>query len=203
MCPAPSSFNVIDTSNIMDHVGFINVLTVVSPLLKHSPSSVIYTDGLLSPGKNPVTNLLEHTCADLPTIAFLFDLMPTHFASRSGPSATTSPRTTGYCPSQTHERITWKIARVADEAHNQDELVNCSVVFNPQQLAKLLFNMYLNMFADENWWVKMRSLRAIQNSTLVHYVRRTFAQVLRLAMDKIEVDWEEVMDTFCQFVQYD
>jgi hypothetical protein len=39
----PTSFNVIDTSNLMDNVGLVNVLVATVPLLEESPSSTIYT----------------------------------------------------------------------------------------------------------------------------------------------------------------
>lgn len=52
--PAPTSFNVIDTSNLIDHVGLLNLLAVTIPLLSDSPSSTLYTEALL-----PVSSLLH------------------------------------------------------------------------------------------------------------------------------------------------
>ena len=44
----PLSFNVIDTSNLVDEVGFINILTATIPLLEQSASSALYTETLRS-----------------------------------------------------------------------------------------------------------------------------------------------------------
>lgn len=40
-------FNVIDTSNIIDHVGLLNVLPAVVPLLSDQAGSTLYTESLL------------------------------------------------------------------------------------------------------------------------------------------------------------
>ncbi|KAF8448653.1 hypothetical protein L210DRAFT_3470651 [Boletus edulis BED1] len=42
--PAPTTFNVIDTSNISDHVGVLNLLMVTVPILSNSPSATLYTE---------------------------------------------------------------------------------------------------------------------------------------------------------------
>lgn len=44
---APVSFNVIDTSNLLDHVGGLNLLVAASPLLNGDPSSTLYTESLI------------------------------------------------------------------------------------------------------------------------------------------------------------
>ena len=44
---APLSFNVIDTSNLMDNAGAINVLVATSPLLENSISATLYTESLV------------------------------------------------------------------------------------------------------------------------------------------------------------
>ena len=41
---APRTFNVIDTSCLIDHVGAVNVLVATVPLLHPSPASSIQTD---------------------------------------------------------------------------------------------------------------------------------------------------------------
>lgn len=43
---APLLFNVIDTSNLLDHVGAINILVAASPQLDNSISANLYTEAL-------------------------------------------------------------------------------------------------------------------------------------------------------------
>ncbi len=44
---APLLFNVIDTSNLLDHFGAINILVAASPLLENSISATLYTGALV------------------------------------------------------------------------------------------------------------------------------------------------------------
>ena len=44
---APIQFNVIDTSNLLDHVGAINLLVAASPLLESSTCATLYTEALV------------------------------------------------------------------------------------------------------------------------------------------------------------
>ena len=44
---APLSFNVIDTSNLLDHVGSVNLLVAAIPLLEHNLSATLYTEALV------------------------------------------------------------------------------------------------------------------------------------------------------------
>ncbi|KAF2178755.1 hypothetical protein K469DRAFT_695276 [Zopfia rhizophila CBS 207.26] len=44
---APTSFDVIDTSNLMDHLGSLNLLTAASPLLCSKPFSTLRTEMLV------------------------------------------------------------------------------------------------------------------------------------------------------------
>jgi hypothetical protein len=47
MRPAPSSFNVIDTSGLADHLGLLNIAAATMPLLSRLLSATLYTGSLL------------------------------------------------------------------------------------------------------------------------------------------------------------
>eukprot|EP01125_Pyxidicula_operculata_P023290 TRINITY_DN99_c2_g2_i1.p1 TRINITY_DN99_c2_g2~~TRINITY_DN99_c2_g2_i1.p1 ORF type:complete len:1110 (-),score=228.81 TRINITY_DN99_c2_g2_i1:47-3151(-) len=49
---APLLFDVIETSNLSDHVGLLNILVASSPLMKTIASSVLFTDFLAPGGDN-------------------------------------------------------------------------------------------------------------------------------------------------------
>jgi len=74
---APVSFNVIETSNLTDHTGLLNVLLATIPLLQQKPWSVIYTNALLltnsalfaSPN---VPVLAQLARVDIPTLSLCF-----------------------------------------------------------------------------------------------------------------------------------
>ncbi|KAK1774255.1 hypothetical protein QBC45DRAFT_338063 [Copromyces sp. CBS 386.78] len=69
--PAPLSFMVIDTSNLTDDLGALNVLVATSPLLENKAAATIYTEMLTryhGTYKQEADNLL---CGPLSTVALL------------------------------------------------------------------------------------------------------------------------------------
>ena len=81
---APLQFNVIDTSNLTDHIGFLNVLVPCRPLMQTKPSSVIFTNKLaIDDDDNGMTRdfFLELLCGDLSVLAMILDLIPVSYIS--------------------------------------------------------------------------------------------------------------------------
>ncbi|KAI9056334.1 hypothetical protein FKP32DRAFT_1682302 [Trametes sanguinea] len=89
---APTSFDVIDTSNVSDHVGMLNILLVTAPLLSAtSPwSGVLYTESLLAHRGDAATQIMSILPADLSAVAMLFDLCPVDALSVSEAYSLTS-----------------------------------------------------------------------------------------------------------------
>ncbi|KOS17479.1 N-lysine methyltransferase SMYD2 [Escovopsis weberi] len=79
---APTSFDVIETSNLSDHVGMLNIAVSAGPLLKSREWALIHTDQLTK-GDNPDRKALDNLLA-LARIAFkMFLLM---FKNEARPS---------------------------------------------------------------------------------------------------------------------
>ncbi|KAG1718496.1 hypothetical protein EDD22DRAFT_942174, partial [Suillus occidentalis] len=101
--PAPTMFNVIDTSNLLDHVGVLNILV-------RTPSATLYTEGLF--GTSPGDTLPHQLCGDFAIIGLLLGLIPVSFVSqftnRSNMYELFAQATDGN-PNQNHERLSWKL----------------------------------------------------------------------------------------------
>lgn len=191
--PAPTTFNVVDTSNISDHVGLLNLLVVTAPILSKSPSATLYTETLLSHGDAPSTVILERLCGDLQTISLLLGIVPSAFLSRFTTRSNvheTLLQAFNSSGTQYHEQVTWK-------AICNEHLIS----FAPDQLGRLLFGVYLKMFSDENMARQLQNLslsamRAFQEQTLLHYTRRSFVQLLNHIKPRVQTDWNRVMERF-------
>ncbi|KAG8409716.1 hypothetical protein J3458_018799 [Metarhizium acridum] len=48
----PTAFDVVDSSNLSDHVGALNIIVAASSLLKTEPWATLYTESLLKRGKS-------------------------------------------------------------------------------------------------------------------------------------------------------
>jgi hypothetical protein len=78
---APASFNVIETSNVMDHIGLLNVLVAALPVLSPDPSATLFTEALLYTGEDATKSLTKQFCADVSTIGLLLNLAPINYFS--------------------------------------------------------------------------------------------------------------------------
>lgn len=53
-------FSVIDTSNLVDHIGLLNVMSAAVPLLLPTPNAVLMTETLLLKGEDHSMAFLSH-----------------------------------------------------------------------------------------------------------------------------------------------
>ncbi|EGO53922.1 hypothetical protein NEUTE1DRAFT_124328 [Neurospora tetrasperma FGSC 2508] len=83
--PAPLSFMVIDTSNLIDDLGALNVLVATSPLLENNLAATIYTEMLTRyhrTYKDEADNLL---CGPISTVALLLGLFCVEYSTNTSP----------------------------------------------------------------------------------------------------------------------
>ena len=152
---APTSFNVIETSNIMDHIGLLNVLIAVVPLLSPIPSATLFTEALLYTGEDATKSFTIQFCADVSTMGLLLDLAPINYLSNFNTRSNTEEIMAAKFQmafKQYHERITWKRPSTGDSiiASQPDRSIRIPISFEPQNLGNLLFNIYLKMFVSDD-----------------------------------------------------
>jgi hypothetical protein len=200
---APTMFNVIDTSNIADHVGLLNVLIVAVPLLAHGPSSTLYTETLLAGSGDD--SFIQRLCADIPAMALLLGITPTAyvsgFTSRSNVHEILLRRVLK--APQYQERIAWKAPYLGDPVALRecgDRALHCS--FDPLALAKLLFDIHYHMFVDED--IANRLQTGTIGESIIHYHRGTFAALLGLVKARVvHTNWDRVMEHILDLLHAD
>ncbi|KAF8535830.1 hypothetical protein BDD12DRAFT_796758 [Trichophaea hybrida] len=207
---APLLFDVIDTSNLCDHVGLLNILIASAPLISRSPFATIVTEMLISNGKNPYEAFTSILHGDISTISLLLDLVPQTFLSGFATNSNIHEiigYQLGQKEAQFHERLAWKIASLGESKNTPDsEQKQQSLVFDHQQLAEFLFRIYLKMFVNEDVTALFRdiNLMSLQSSGIVHYTRQTFAGLLRLVKsNSTQTDWKKLMGSFLCLVEQD
>ncbi|THZ83132.1 hypothetical protein D6C84_05200 [Aureobasidium pullulans] len=152
-----SQFDIIDTSNIIDYHGILNVLPAVTPLLKHAPCSILYLESLLQPAEKHESTLETLLHANVTTISLLLGVTPMgHILDTTTDSFESEeifdrvcPPTTGYL-AQLRLRIPFRSA-----FHGDRELLRdgpCKpfplLRINPQELASFFKQAYLSMFRE-------------------------------------------------------
>ena len=198
---APLLFNVIDTSNLLDHVGAINLLVAASPVLESSTCATLYTEVLVKKQADLKALVDDMFCGHFPTLSVLFGLLLIEYWTSSTAVSNveehlldsfTRRREHGESKAgQLHSRLTWK--RFVAESTTLP-----FIHLDGPELAHILYQTYLKMFQNEDLTrlISKIDLQTIQNSSLLHYHRGSFAYFLRFIKQRVVVDWNESMDVF-------
>ena len=196
---APLSFNTIDTSNLSDHLGLLNVLLATIPLLRDTWSSTLHTHTLLrSEGHiNLQKGLSDKTCADIPMLSLLLGVVPCrHLSEITSVSSTHEMMLSSAQSRQFHDSLSWK--RLPKQEVSSEPL-RCEAL----PLGEFFFAMYLKMFADENVMAapRKKSIDQMQKISTIHYSRHNFVAFLDLAKSRVESDWSKAMDHFMSRIE--
>ena len=205
---APLLFNVIDTSNLGDHLGPLNVLISAAPLLDTTSSAVLYLDSLVRIARDAKSQLDELLCGHFPTVSLLLGLTPVEYWTNSTACSSvddymmedellkeTRIETTS---SQIHNRFSFKRS-------TPESLGRCALAFDPTELAHVFHRIYLNMFQHENFGRMLSdiSLRTIQKSSVLHHHRGSLASFLLYVKRTVITDWRQAMSSFLHLIEED
>ncbi|KAI0192520.1 hypothetical protein F4808DRAFT_475476 [Astrocystis sublimbata] len=203
---APVQFDVIDTSNLCDHLGSLTLLTATSPLLRDDSSAVLYNEVLAGNHKSPREVLDQVLCGDVPTLSALLGLFPVEYWTNTSCTSIGDEKLRDACmvaatndpkareSGQMYLRTSWKRAfRMNPTTTPLPRSI--PIRFDPEMLARTLYSVYCRMFLDENWAYKLSnmSLGNIAQSALVWYHRASFASFLQLVQNQVTCNWNEVM----------
>ena len=193
---APLLFNVIDTSNLFDHLGAINILVATSPLLESSTCAALYTEVLVKKQEDLKALVDDILCGHFPTLSVIFELMPIEYWTNSTAVSgveehlldivTRTMRHRDSNTGQMHSRLTWK--RLVAESTAAPV-----IRFDGPDLAHILYQVYLKMFQNEDVTQLLSKIdqHTIHNRSLLHYHRGSLASFLRFVKQKVVVDWNE------------
>ncbi|KAI0665455.1 hypothetical protein C8Q78DRAFT_1064754 [Trametes maxima] len=217
---APTAFNVVDTSNLSDHVGLLNILLATIPLLSttKSWSGVLYTEFLLPHQTLDSTTLSLTSLSPFPmdpsTLAVFLGLCPvgalSGFVTASDVhellQISRSRASTKHIR-QSRQTITWKQPSDGDCQGFLPQPVEPphSRTYNPEHLASFFYHVYHRLFASENPLHLTRHKHddkfeeALARSSSAPYTRETFVKFLCLVRERhrfTEYEWTEVMRRF-------
>ncbi|KAI1112517.1 hypothetical protein F5Y14DRAFT_421401 [Nemania sp. NC0429] len=211
---APLVFDIIDTPNLCDHIGSLVLLVAVAPLLRNSLSSVLYTEVMVTRNRSPKEILEDQLCGDVPTLSSILGLPPIEHWTNVSPLSVhdekliSAPRRNydGTVNDDTYLRTSWKRSIWLLSA--RDKAQSCVVQlpkmrFNAQDLAIIIYDVYLRMFRIEDCQSLMKSTLSrelMQNFACVWYQRAGFASVVQLFKTHVDCDWEEAMAALLELV---
>ncbi|KAJ7311534.1 hypothetical protein DFH08DRAFT_791792 [Mycena albidolilacea] len=194
---APLTFDVVDTSNLDDYIGLLNVLVASIPLLPDSEDGVLYLESLII--QNDVDapkDFAKRFHADLTVMSVLFRLCPvdlvTGYSARGNVHEALLASGLPSAPRQYHQATTWKTPR------------SDPPMVDSWQLGTFLYDLYRTLFEEEDsetFWQRhtVAPISAFQRSGLNFYSRESFVMLLRFIRDRLQIPrerWIAAVDRF-------
>ena len=208
-------FDVVDTSNIADHVGLLNILTCALPLLKQSASATLYTDNLayLSAECSSIARLKHLLSSDPVSIFTLLGAAPMEYLTglttkcsfheeanfHLAMAADTKPLRT-----QLRWQFSWKHIVFGDEHATSV----CKARFVPSwdvdTLARTVVSIYIEMFPHEDL---TRLFQTLGNAGIVakpsFYTKASFVSFLKLVQRRNDAIWPLFFDHLIYLISSD
>ena len=202
-----SSFNVIDTSNLIDHLGAINLLVASAPLLDRTTSAVLYTETLVRKEKNHRDFADRILCGNFATMSVLLDLFPIEYWTNAEASSSADEALMGVLKSegQSRARLIWK-RPFSGSFHSESPVkISNAIEFDETDLANILYQVYLNMFQSENisYLMKNTDMLSMNKMSLAHSHRGTLAVFIRYVRAKVQVNWENMIESLISLIEED
>jgi len=194
-------FDAIDTSNIGDHIGLLNILICALPLLKSSASATCYTENLVDAvwEESPLERLQTLLCGDPATMFCLLRAAPvecltgvTSAASLHEDMNIALMKEVGM--TQNRWRLSWKDILIGDE-HLQG-ISKSQVVpsWDADGICVVLMSIFSQMFQDEDIGAMLEKVSTTCRiyHRIQHYSRASFVAFLKFLQSRHRVIWEEV-----------
>ena len=197
---APLSFDVIETSDVVDHVGCLNILTAAGSLLKPKPTSTLSARPQVQQDSDIEQQKGDILCGDLQSVSLLFCLVPVEIWTGTTASSQFDERLISDIAGRQAEtaassRLTvqWKSAAISTEGTNQSSPNNkmSFLTYDPKELAQHLFQIYQSMFQDEDNtnWLSAILMESSQRKPHGNYTRASFAAILSHIRLSNMVNW--------------
>jgi hypothetical protein len=183
----PSAFDMIDTSNLCDHIGALNILIAAGPLLKDEPWASLFTELLLKSGKFKDHALAKLLCGHAPTISLLLGYSPVQYWTNAKVESHVDEILIGLMnqkegETQTRNRLAWK-----RNTHFSDQASHGKLHIDSKQLIKLLSPLYDYMFEAEN--ISKAQNMDLRSHSYGYFIRASFAAMLKIVMTRVATEW--------------
>ncbi|OIW26990.1 MYND finger [Coniochaeta ligniaria NRRL 30616] len=210
---APRQFDVIDTSNLADHVGTLNLLVSAGPLLKDKPSSTLYTEIMARGTEGEKEKFESLLCGHTKTLSLLLGLAPIEFWTNA--TAVSSVDELVLALSEVSEaaksgkpggqpniqsRLAWKLD------HHLCGTPPAALSTDPRTLASILLRVYLDMFKHESpsaLYAGLASPSKVTSFAYPQYHRGSFVAVVKAVCSKVHTDAKEVARQLTQMINSD
>ena len=189
----PMFFDMIDTSNLSDHLGALNILVSTAPLLTSRPWATVYTETLKRTG-TPQEAFRTLLCGHATTVSLLLGISPIQFWTNAKAESHVDEIFTGLMDQkkqsgehQILSRLGWK----RDDHFSGQPDNRGSLRIDPKTLSRILFDVYLEMFKEERLDTSFQRMN-MESAVYPCFHRGSFAVFLKFVKHRVATDWEAV-----------
>ncbi|KAI1347266.1 hypothetical protein F5Y01DRAFT_329832 [Xylaria sp. FL0043] len=183
---APLDFDVIDTSNLSDHLGMLFLLTATAPLLRYQSFSVLFTEFHLNRIEKYKDELDSMLGGHVPTVSTLLGLFPVEYwTGISSVSLSDEEALNEIMAKNSEENVSQK-GQIFLRTCQGPCPKSTKLQFNSRNLAQVLYQIYKNTFPDQH---------EQSNQAFCHFSQRpchhvSFASFLHLVQTRVETNWD-------------
>ncbi|KAM0327214.1 hypothetical protein ACHAQA_006348 [Verticillium albo-atrum] len=180
------AFDAIDTSNLADHFGTLNLLTTCLPLLALQPWATLSTETLLKGSGSSDQEILDKLLyGHAPSISLILGISPVEYWTNATAVSKVDETIIGLTnPSevdagQIQSRVSWKHTGSLSGSH-----AHIPIRMEPRELAAVIFQMYMKMFEHENPMAmlsasKSAGSRSVLTSGYSHFHRGSLVAIMK------------------------
>lgn len=206
-----TNFDVIDSSDLGEQVGLVNLLCATAPLLRQNSNSTLYTEGVRYMDDDDSKGLSSPIGAEVTTFSLLIGLIPVEYMTGTAIHATNNEeamfsKSRGSGTRPYRQRIPWKsTVGICTTSRNmpQDGIPEITNI-EAQSLAKFLYNLYRSMMNHENSLSLAEDWKSLQKGLHLvppMHVRASVVTLIKFLKTRLHTDWEEMMKSFMHLVE--
>lgn len=192
---SPTRFSAIDVSNLTDHLGSLNIIVALAPLLLNSSTSTLYTEILVSSKAGSDERMRDFLCGDSASVSLLLGLANVETwtnstcisdAEEMAMDMILKETKMGFAgdSTQIRTRLCWRrLDQVACDGYG--------LSLGPSDLAAILMSVYRRMFRHEDVSALMGDLgkHGVDHVSNPYYNRASFVALLKHIKGQVETDW--------------
>ncbi|TLS27167.1 hypothetical protein PpBr36_04775 [Pyricularia pennisetigena] len=207
---APILFDAIDSSNLSDHIGVLNIVMSSGPLLKGRPWSALSTESLVSVTTEGKSHFEELLGGDTLAVGAALGLTVSEYWINSTVTsdvqeALGTALSAGKNAKMSPYRMTW----IPDSQFAcYGDLSLPPVKMDVEGAVAMIWHVYRNMFQQENAQELLRGSleqrkRRLQSAGMPCYHRGTFVAFVKALAARVQTDWGKVSKEILERVYKD
>ncbi|KAK7924431.1 hypothetical protein PG985_006485 [Apiospora marii] len=202
-------FDVVDTSNLADHLGAVNLLVSASPLLKPISSSTVYVETLMKGASHRQAELDDLLLGHAPMTSLVLGVSAVESWTNATSTSAVDALVIGAAQNQgneshLHSRIAWK----RDLSLSTSGEPAPKLYVDPDALSSVFFSIYYRMFENEDPYGFMgaaqdQMLVAMQKSAYPRFHRGSLVALLKHARTTVNTEWPLVYQSLINKIRDD